>query len=201
MYWGCVREPCVRWVKTGLSFFLIFCNFLSFSLIFPDHPTLLQNPCHFWHSHTRIWLLQSGWKMQQQFKHIIKNLRGQPPVWDLDPEICWIHKWIYFVVPTLAAAWRLPCSGWPMEHRECNSEYFLGLNDSTNEFVGEKEWFPSTIDINTDISHLIFVCIRGMCGFVYKQRGDRKLKIIWIHGKYSDTTDSISVLCLADRVL
>lgn len=46
-----------------------------------------------------------------------------------------------------------------MEHRECNSEYYLGLNDSTNEFVGEKEWFPSTRDINTHISHLKFMCI------------------------------------------
>lgn len=81
-------------------------------------------------------------------------------------------------MPALAATWRLPCTNCPMEHRECNSEYYLGLNDSTNESVGEKEWFPSTTDINTHISHIKFMCIRGMCGFVYKQRGDRKMKII-----------------------
>lgn len=72
----CERTLC----KMSQNWPLIFPHFLSFSLILPDHPTLLQNPCQFWHSHTRIWLLQSGWEMQQQFKHIIKNLRGQPPV-------------------------------------------------------------------------------------------------------------------------
>lgn len=111
--------------------------------------------------------------MQQQFKYIIKNLRDQPAVWDLNPEICWIHKWIYFIVPTLGATWRLPGTCCSMEHRECNSEYYLGLNDSTNEFVGEKELFSSTTDINTHISHMQFMCIRGICGFVYKKEMDK----------------------------
>lgn len=65
-----------------------------------------------------------------------------------------------------------------MEHRECNSEYYLGLNDSTNEFVGEKEWFSSITDINTHISHIKSMCIRGICAFVYKQTGDGQMKMM-----------------------
>lgn len=65
-----------------------------------------------------------------------------------------------------------------MEYWEHNPEYYVGLNDSTNEFVGEKEWLPSTTDVNTHISHIKFVCIRGMCGFVYKQTRKSKMKMI-----------------------
>lgn len=46
----------------------------NWPLIFPDHPTFLPDPCQLYHSHTRIWLLQSGRKVQQQqFKYMIKT--------------------------------------------------------------------------------------------------------------------------------